>query len=398
MNMQVRYNELTDFEELNILNEAQAKITILFTTYNHKKYINKALDSIVEQKTDVPFEILIYDDASTDGTSDIIREYAKRYPAIIKAFIAKKNTYGHPKNRIIRQAWRDKFALGKYFALCEGDDYWVDNEKLQRQWDVLESNTECDMCACWGCTITEDGGTEVSQIRPRIGDGILSPEEVIMGGGQYLVTAGLFFRREIFEEKMNFQKEHGMDYMMQIRGALRGGIYYIDRKMAVYRRNAKGSWSERVLHNQEQLEKQWKVETNMLKILDEDTGGKYHDVIIKRLKAYRTFLSQLYDHKDKVLSIFDDANLKYYLWGMGRRGTDFERFCANERITLSGICDISNDQVGILSKYNNRVCSTEEVLREADVILTSNRFAYTDLINSSYIGKIIDLQQFMPYG
>ncbi|WP_022759220.1 glycosyltransferase [Butyrivibrio fibrisolvens] len=396
--MQVRYNELTDFEELNVRNESYAKITVLFTTFNHKKYISKALESIVNQKTDIPFEILIYDDASTDGTSDIVREYAMKYPLIIRAFIAKQNTYNHPDKRIVRQAWRDQFASGNYFALCEGDDYWLDDEKLQRQWEALENNTECDMCACWGCTITEDGETEVSQIRPRTEDGILSPEEVIVGGGQYLVTAGLFFRREIFEKKMSFQKEHGMDYMMQIRGALRGGIYYIDRKMAVYRRNAKGSWSERVLYNSEQLEKQWEIETKMLKALDEDTNGKYHNAITERLKSYCTFLSQLYDRRDKIIDIFSNTELKYYLWGMGRRGIDFERFCAKEKITLAGICDISNDQVGSLSKYNNMVCSTEEALREADVILASNNFAYSDLVKSSYKGKIIDLQQFMPYG
>lgn len=393
----MKYNDLTEYEEFNVEKDFKAQITILCTTYNHKKYIRRALDGFIGQKSDIPFEILIHDDASIDGTSDIVREYAMKYPMIIKAFVAKNNIYYHPNRPRVRNALIKQFASGKYIAFCEGDDFWIDDEKLQRQWDILEKYSECDMCACWGCTFTEDGKNEISQIRPKQQNGILSVDEVILGGGQYLVSAGLFYRKSMIEDEMNFQKESNLDYMMQIRGALRGGIYYLDRKMAAYRRNANGSWTERVLYNPEQLKKQWQLETNMLKVLDEETDGKYHNTIVERLKSYRTFLEQLNEKREEIVERISDSK-KVYLWGMGRRGIDFEKFCELEGIELCGVCDISNDRVGSKSGCGNNICSTEDVLGDAEVILASNSFAYEDLKKSSFTGEIVNLQEYMPYG
>lgn len=104
--------------------------------YNHEKYIKSALEGFVSQKTDFKYEVFVHDDASTDKTADIINQYAKRYPNIIKPILQKENQYS--KGVDISQEIIFPRMKGKYVAICEGDDYWCDNNKLQKQVDFLE--------------------------------------------------------------------------------------------------------------------------------------------------------------------------------------------------------------------------------------------------------------------
>ena len=119
-------------------------VSVRCITYNQKKFIGQALDSFLIQKTNFPFEVVVHDDASTDGTANIIREYEKKYPLIIKPIYEEENQWSKPNNalgRIVNAALR-----GKYVAICEGDDYWIEENKLQMQVDFLENNPEYGMC------------------------------------------------------------------------------------------------------------------------------------------------------------------------------------------------------------------------------------------------------------
>ena len=116
-------------------------VSVICKTYNHVNYIQQTLDSILSQKADFYFEILVHDDASTDGTVEVIKEYQEKYPLIIKPIFEVKNQYSksinsHFKNSIPR-------AKGKFIALCDGDDYWIDTAKLQMQVDFLETHLKC---------------------------------------------------------------------------------------------------------------------------------------------------------------------------------------------------------------------------------------------------------------
>lgn len=119
-------------------------VSISCITYNHAPYIRQCIDGFLMQKTTFPFEILIHDDASPDGTADIIREYEKKYPLLIKPIYQTENQYS--KGISINETWNFPRAKGKYIALCEGDDYWIDENKLQMQVDFLERNPEYGMC------------------------------------------------------------------------------------------------------------------------------------------------------------------------------------------------------------------------------------------------------------
>ncbi len=118
-------------------------VSVCCLAYNHESYIRKCLEGFLIQKTDFPFEILIHDDASTDGTEEIIREYEAKYPNIIKPLYEKENQW--QKGRRGSAIFNFPRARGKYIALCEGDDYWTDPYKLQKQVDFLEENPEYGM-------------------------------------------------------------------------------------------------------------------------------------------------------------------------------------------------------------------------------------------------------------
>lgn len=124
-------------------NTSPLMVTIRCLAYNHEPYIRQCLEGFVMQKTNFRFEAIVHDDASTDGTAAIIREYAKKYPDIIKPIFETENQYSK-KDGSLRRIM-DAHTHGKYVALCEGDDYWIDPLKLQKQVVFLEEHPECTL-------------------------------------------------------------------------------------------------------------------------------------------------------------------------------------------------------------------------------------------------------------
>lgn len=144
--MQENMRELTENHiMLNWNRSASPLVSVRCITYNHAPYIACALESFLMQETNFPFEIVVHDDASTDETADIIRTYESRFPHIIKAIYETENQYSKNDGSLKRII--DSECCGKYFAFCEGDDYWIDCKKLQKQVDFLESHQEYVACA-----------------------------------------------------------------------------------------------------------------------------------------------------------------------------------------------------------------------------------------------------------
>jgi glycosyltransferase involved in cell wall biosynthesis len=145
-------------------------VSVICNTYNHELYIKDALEGIVKQQTDFAIEVLVHDDASTDHTADIVREYEAKYPDIIKPMYEEENQYqqGKPFGSAV---WNFPRAKGKYIALCEGDDYWIDPFKLQKQVDFLEKNPE------YGLIYTDFDLTEGKRTRyvEKFPDGVYFP-------------------------------------------------------------------------------------------------------------------------------------------------------------------------------------------------------------------------------
>lgn len=118
-------------------------VSLCCTTYNHAPYIRKCLDGFLMQKTSFPIEILIYDDCSTDGNQEIIKEYEAKYPDLIFPIYATENQFS---KGVVVDFFSYRRARGKYITMCEGDDYWTDPLKLQKQVDFMEANPEYSVC------------------------------------------------------------------------------------------------------------------------------------------------------------------------------------------------------------------------------------------------------------
>ena len=139
-------------------------VTIRCIAYNHEPYIRQCLEGFVMQKANFRFEAIVHDDASTDGTATIILEYAEKYPDIIKPIIETENQYSKRDGSLRRIM--DAHMHGKYIALCEGDDYWTDPYKLQKQVDLLEKNLDCSFC-CGGYVQRQAGEEDILKIEGR---------------------------------------------------------------------------------------------------------------------------------------------------------------------------------------------------------------------------------------
>ena len=162
----------------------EIKVSINCTTYNQEMYIAEAIESFLMQKTTFSYEILIHDDASTDNTREIIKKYEEKYPDIIKPIYQSENKYS--KGVKVGYEYNFKRARGKYIALCEGDDYWTDPYKLQKQVDYMEANPDCTLCMHSVDLINGKNQKKIGMVRPYKSNTISSVEDIIIGGGGFI--------------------------------------------------------------------------------------------------------------------------------------------------------------------------------------------------------------------
>lgn len=261
----------------------EIKVSVLCATYNHEKYIRAAIDGFIKQKTDFQFEVIIHDDASTDRTSDIIKEYQKRYPDIIKPIFQKENQYSKGV-KIIKDYLLPK-ANGEYIALCEGDDYWTDELKLQKQFDALNRHPEIDGCAHKVEIRNSETGNVLGYMAPLQYNAIIPVEKVIEGGGEFVATNSLMYRKNVWNRNYAFTEIMALDYVTQIMISLKGGLLYFDDCMGVYNNLSSGSWTSRMRNDVQQHNEHTKKVIQMLECLDIEMKYKYHKSIYRAISA-----------------------------------------------------------------------------------------------------------------
>ena len=377
------------------MNGDNCKVSVICITYNQDEYLPKAIESIVSQKTSFKFEIIVRNDASTDETTLVLESLKKKYPDILYIINNEENLFSKGVDFFAETIYR--YANGEYIAICEGDDYWTDEFKLQSQFDEMERNPQSDMCACRTVMVSEDGKHVLGEIRPKEKNCVLTAEDVIYGGGMYLATASLFFRKSMYDHMMEFEKIRSLDCVYQMKGALRGGICYIDRPMAAYRRYSKSSVTVQIVGDDASMRHQCEQEKEILRTLDEETGGNYHEVITKRLEDYSiSYYDQLAERKDEIIKLLDKENTNIYIWGMGPRGRNLEHFLQDEKITICGVCDITDNKVGQRTANGNNICACDDVLKNADLILASVNGAYDYLKKQEPRAAVINMHEFMP--
>ena len=260
--------------------EMPLMVSIRCTAYNHEPYIRQCLDGIVMQHTNFRFEAIVHDDASTDGTANIIREYAERYPDIIKPIYEVENQWS--KGRLALRKIVDSACKGKYIANCECDDYWTDPLKLQKQVDFLEANPEYSMC--FHAVNHVENGRIVGNDRHFERDCDVKPNIIIHEGGLYCPFCSMVYRREYMDDWPRFRQIADVgDGPLAILLSLRGKVRYFTAIMGCYRIMSSGSWSEMNNKNSEKFYKHYLTGHKWYKELDEYTGGVYRDDIYHRI-------------------------------------------------------------------------------------------------------------------
>jgi glycosyltransferase involved in cell wall biosynthesis len=222
-------------------------VSIFCSAYNHELYIRDAIHGFLEQRTNFRYEIIIHDDASTDKTAEIIKEYEQKYPKLIKGIYQTENQYSKcDENRKYLYIYNQiiKNCRGKYIASCDGDDYWIDPKKLQMQADYMEKHPECVMTA-HNQIVADCKDFKIMPFNTGIESGMIDPSELIQQKISLQPSSRMYIRKAL---KLNrFLREFGIaDYPFLLYLLEKGSVYYFDRIMSVYRRNTKGSWSESV--------------------------------------------------------------------------------------------------------------------------------------------------------
>lgn len=228
-------------------NETEPLVTIICTTYNHSEFIHDAIKGFLSQKTTFPVEICIHDDASDDGTSEIVKNYQSKYPQLIKIVIQKFNTY----NRKDRVKLRDPFyslVKGRFISICEGDDFWIDDEKLEKQINLIFKNSNIGLVG--GRSIVgETRDTGVIDPPSNINFASLDSNSYFKGVWLHtntrLIDAGHFskFSSEI---QRKFRADLGF-VLYSVRKSMLGEIKIsaIDDVVGFYRVNGRGVWSSK---------------------------------------------------------------------------------------------------------------------------------------------------------
>ncbi|WP_165056705.1 MULTISPECIES: glycosyltransferase [unclassified Adlercreutzia] len=217
------------------------EVSVICITYNQVDYIQDALDGFVNQETDFSYEVIVHDDASTDGTADVVCEYAERYPNLIMPILQTKNQLSLGKGGIRDYAL--PAARGRFVALCEGDDYWISAKKLQVQHDLMASNPGVSLCV-HNALVVDYGHNCLFLSESSSGNRMKSMEDVVIeGGGRINPTASMFFRKELLGEGFAGAPVGDHFYLMDL--ASKGDVAWIAEPMSVYRLMSRGSWSVR---------------------------------------------------------------------------------------------------------------------------------------------------------
>lgn len=219
------------------------KVSVIMVTYNQEKYINEAIRSVVLQKFDYPYEIIIGDDCSTDRTLEYSQKWQAKYPNLIRIIQRDKNI-GIQRNYI------DTYnqCRGEYIAICEGDDFWCSKHKLQRQVQYMDTHKDCNICfhRVINYYMTNNSKSLSNGKGTKIDSDIND-----LAKSNYITNLSVMYRRDAVNKLPEWLTEIASpDYVIHMLHASTGSIHYINKPMAVYRQHAKGIWGSNIKEKQ----------------------------------------------------------------------------------------------------------------------------------------------------
>lgn len=266
-------------------------ISVMCITYNQAEYIRDALEGILAQRTSFAFEILVHDDASTDGTDEILKEYQEKYPDKIRLFLEEENQYS--KGADITRDFLLPHVRGKYMACCEGDDYWIYYGKLQAQYDLMEAHPEVSLCY-HNAVVYDESKDELNLNVIDHKTGYVEDEDVIYPRKGWYPTASVLCRTEYMLSYHDLHAPTG-DEGRRCYMACRGRLYFINEAWCVYRNRSKGSWNAKF-------------------DLQEEVANKYICGCIRFLEEFNAYTCQKYE------KYFYNRLADSVLWYIGMHG------------------------------------------------------------------------------
>ena len=267
------------------------KVSVIVHTYNHEKYIRQTLDSILNQQVNFEFEVIVGDDASPDSTPKIIQEYQHKFPDIIKPLLHPKNLGGYGKGNTLATL---AVCKGQYIAAMDGDDYWTNPLKLQKQADFLDNNSDFVSCFHNAIIHFEDGShpdTYVNDASQRV----ITTIKDLVGEDEiwYMATSAVMFRNGVIKEYPKwFHDSKSGDIPRYILLGKHGKFFYIDELMSVYRKNGAGMSFTDGKQDAEFLFNR----IGMYQGIDQELAYKYHKTINKNIARYYLMLANSIQH------------------------------------------------------------------------------------------------------
>ncbi|HJD92051.1 glycosyltransferase family 2 protein [Bacteroides coprosuis] len=272
-------------------------VSVMCQVFNHAPLLEDCLRGFINQKVNFPFEVLIHDDASTDNSQEIIRKYEQEYPHIFKSILQVENQYSQGKK--IWASIQFPRAQGKYIALCEGDDYWTDPNKLQKQVDFMEAHPDYSMCF-HNAMMTWTDGYKKDEVFAHIEDRQYSIVELYRRC--YIPTASMFMRTSVVKDSLytsnvyNPKVIYGDIFMCLVAASL-GKVWGMHDNMSVYRKHPGGMIYRQSLDRQL---KEVYMDAEFKKFFPDEELGK----MIKQVSFWRSFegyiYSKYYGYKDYI--------------------------------------------------------------------------------------------------
>lgn len=279
-------------------------VSVSFVAYNAEAYIKDAIEGCLMQQVDFPFEIIIHDDASQDGTPGIILDYASKYPEKIVPIIQTENQFS--KGYEINAKLVIPKARGKYIAFLEADDYWIDPLKLQKQVDFMENHPEVSMCFT-AAMVMEASGSKAEKIqRYRDYDSTCSVEDVILMGGRLANMGSSLVRKSIYDDLPEWYHHSQLwDNTVPLLAITHGKIQYLNDVTTVYRYNVPGSWTQKNVKNYKNRTKSIGRTLALLDGFNEGTNLQYNELIKQKTRLISIGLLLLLDPQEELFK-------KYY--------------------------------------------------------------------------------------
>jgi len=283
------------------------QVSVCVLAYNHERYIAQCLDSILAQRTSFDYEVLVRDDASTDGTVAVLREYEHRYPGKVQLILEERNTWNNPAYTPVFGRVFAPAAKGRYLATCEGDDYWTCDTKLQRQFDYMEEHPECGLCG-HAVKIVRDGEADAKSNGGLLTCGPterdITCDEVMelwartTRDGIWSVHPPSCFSRIEVEQAYARDWQLGAsagDYIRLCYFSHASTVHFMPEAMSAYRYMAAQSWTAAAEGDVDVLAKHHRGYIETMHTIDALTDHEHHDAAMRGCRQRALLLAGMTD-------------------------------------------------------------------------------------------------------